>query len=369
MADLSYTEYPVPMTPVRALSAAVLLALATAPIAAQNPLATPFTAPFESYLELLRQQAGIPGLSAALVQDGKVVWERGFGYQNIESRIPATPDTPYLVGDISQTVAAVLLLQCVEIRRMTLDEQVSKFGVRLPDTDPTLRQVLSHTTAGENGQIYKYDAERFAQLTFAIEWCAPQSYRKSVSHRILDRLAMKDSVPGSDLLDVTIVPEELWEPAALERYQRVLQRLAIPYRLDKRNRPVRAEPPKSEGVSAAAGLVSTVRDFARFDAALDDGILLKEDTLQVAWRNVIGRDGLPLPTGLGWFVQTYRNQPIVWHFGYVPNGYSSLVIKLPNRRLTLILLANSDGLVAPYQLPLGDVTKSVFANIFLRLFT
>jgi CubicO group peptidase (beta-lactamase class C family) len=180
---------------------------------------------------------------------------------------------------------------------------------------------------------------------------------------------MKDSVPGSDLLDVTIVPEELWEPAALERYQRVLQRLAIPYRLDKRNRPVRAEPPKSEGVSAAAGLVSTVRDFARFDAALDDGILLKEDTLQVAWRNVIGRDGLPLPTGLGWFVQTYRNQPIVWHFGYVPNGYSSLVIKLPNRRLTLILLANSDGLVAPYQLPLGDVTKSVFANIFLRLFT
>ena len=115
--------------------------------------------------------------------------------------------------------------------------------------------------------------------------------------------------------------------------------------------------------------MSTVRDLARFDDALDDGILLKEDTLQVAWRNVIGKDGLPLPTGLGWFVHPYRNQPIVWHFGYVPNAYSSLIIKVPNKRLTLILLANSDGLVAPYQLPLGDVSKSVFGNLFLRFFT
>jgi hypothetical protein len=76
-----------------------------------------------------------------------------------------------------------------------------------------------------------------------------------------------------------------------------------------------------------------------------------------------------MPTGLGWFVQTYRSQQVVWHFGHVPNAYSSLIIKLPAKRLTLILLANSDGLVAPYQLPLGDVTRSIFGNLFLRLFT
>jgi CubicO group peptidase (beta-lactamase class C family) len=295
------------------------------------------------------------------------VWERGFGYQDLESRIPATPDTPYLVGDITQTLAAVLLLQCVEIRRMAIDDAVSRFNVSL-EPDATLRQVLSHALPG-GGDTFKYDAERFSKLTFAIEWCAPQSYRKSVSHRLLERLAMKDSVPGRDLTSPSVVPEDLWDPAILERYQRVLERLAVPYRLERRDRPVRAEPVPVETINAATGLVSTVRDLARFDAALDDGILLTQDTLQVAWRNGIGRDGLAMPTGLGWFVQTYRSQQVVWHFGHVPNAYSSLIIKLPAKRLTLILLANSDGLVAPYQLPLGDVTRSIFGNLFLRLFT
>jgi CubicO group peptidase (beta-lactamase class C family) len=346
----------------------VLLALLTAPLAAQNLTVGAFAAPFESYLELMRQQAGIPGLSAAIVQDGQIVWERGFGYQNLESRIPATPDTPYLVGDISETLAAALLLQCIEIRRMEIDAPVSRYSVSL-DPDATLRQVLSHSLPGAGGETFKYDPERFAQLTYAMEWCAPQSYRKSVSHRLLERLAMKDSVPGRDLRDPAVVPEEMWDPAILERYQKVLERLAVPYHIERPGRAVRSELAPFETINAATGLVSTVRDLARFDAALDDGILLKPETLQVAWRAAIGKDGLPTPMGLGWFVQTYRTQQVVWHFGYVPGAYSSLVIKIPQRHVTLILLANSDGLVAPYQLPLGDVTKSIFGNLFLRLFT
>src|SRR5687767_15847916 len=51
--------------------------------------------PIEHYLEALRQQAGIPGLSAAVVQDGELVWERGFGFEDVEARVRATPDTPY----------------------------------------------------------------------------------------------------------------------------------------------------------------------------------------------------------------------------------------------------------------------------------
>ena len=75
-----------------------------------------------------------------------------------------------------------------------------------------------------------------------------------------------------------------------------------------------------------------------------------------------------LPTGLGWFVQKYNAETVVWQFGMMTNGYSSLILKLPARRLTLILLANSDGLSSPFDLPSGDVTKSLFAVLFLRLF-
>src|SRR5687767_12571481 len=70
---------------------------------------------FERYLESLRVEAGIPGLSALVLQNGVPVWRQGFGRQDVEASIPATPDTPYVIGDVSQTLGATLLLKkCVE---------------------------------------------------------------------------------------------------------------------------------------------------------------------------------------------------------------------------------------------------------------
>ena len=86
-----------------------------------------------------------------------------------------------------------------------------------------------------------------------------------------------------------------------------------------------------------------------------------------AWTQAFAGD-TPLPTGLGWFVQNYHGEPIVWQFGLIRGGYSSLIVKAPNLGLTFIALANSDGLSAPYQLEAGDVTSSIFATLFLRLF-
>jgi CubicO group peptidase (beta-lactamase class C family) len=126
-------------------------------------------------------------------------------------------------------------------------------------------------------------------------------------------------------------------------------------------------------ISATGGLVSTVRDLAQFDRALDayattdTSVLLLPETLAAAWSPAGERGGVTSPMGLGWFVQSYKGERIVWHFGYVLNGYSSLIVKVPARRLTFILLANGDGLSAPFQLQLGDVTRSLFATLFLRL--
>ena len=349
----------------RKLAPAVVLTLGVTALAAarQNPAALDLGSPaFESYIDLLRQQAGIPAISGVVLQDGLVVWERGLGYANLETRIGATPWTPYAVGDLSQTLAAVLLLQCVEQRRLELDQPLQRYGVSIPD-GATLRGVLSHTSAGGG---FRYDPQRFTQLTGAMEFCAPQPYRKSVAHRLLERLAMIDSVPGLDLQDPQVVPEGMFEPIALDRYARSLERLAVPYRVDKRGRATRGEV-GAEGISAGSGLVTTARDLARFDIALDGGMLLRPETLAAAWSPLSTSDRAALPTGLGWFVQTYRGAPVVWHFGVIPNAYSALVVKVPSRKATLILLANSDGLAAPFQLETGDVTRSLFASVFLRM--
>ena len=330
----------------------------------------------EVYLESLRQQAAIPAMSAAVVREGTILWERGFGFQNVTERIRATPDTPYLVGDLSGTFAAVLLLQCVEQRHLELDQPVRRYGTTTLPEDVTLRQLLSHTSTEGPGGTFAYNPERFSQTTLLMEYCAPQPYRKSVAHRLLNRLAMIDSVPGTDLQNTDLeLPEGMFAESDLDRYRSVLKRLAVPYRVDNKGRAERTVL-TAQAITASGGLVTTVRDLARFESAIvpvvDSQIatgLLQQETLDVAWNSTLNRSGAPSAMGVGWFVQYHRGQKVVWHFGNVPNAYSSLVIRIPAYDLTFILLANSDRLTGPYQLQQGDVTKSLFGSLFLRLFT
>ena len=91
---------------------------------------------FERYLESFREQAGIPGLSVAIVQDGAVAWERGLGQQDVEANVHATPDTPYHIGDLSQTFGAALALRkCLEQDTLELSDRVTRWVPDYPDAE------------------------------------------------------------------------------------------------------------------------------------------------------------------------------------------------------------------------------------------
>jgi CubicO group peptidase (beta-lactamase class C family) len=303
-------------------------------------------------------------MSAAIVHDGTIIWERGYGFENVSSRVRATPDTPYLVGDLSGTLAAALVLQCVEQRKIELDQPVAKYGVEGEASGATARQLLSHTFRVTGDAPFTYAPDLYANLTRVVEFCAEQPYRKAATDRVLERFVMFDSVPGLDMRrpEGQDVADDWFDNGDYNRYRRVLDRLAVPYKVDSRGRSERTEVAASP-MNAAGGLVSTVRDLAKLDGAFGSELLLRSDTRELAWTPVA--DGTP--TGLGWFVQNYRGERVVWHFGLVPNAYSSLIVKLPARNLTYILLANSDRLSSPFKLESGDVTTSVFATVFLRL--
>jgi CubicO group peptidase (beta-lactamase class C family) len=311
---------------------------------------------FERYLESLRQQAGIPGLSAAIVQNGQAVWEAGFGFQDLENLVRATPDTVYPVLEVSQTIASTILLQqCLELRNLELTDRVRRWNAQFSEDATTVAQLLSH--ASPNG--YRYDTSRFAQLHTVIDQCASQRYGPLLAREVLDFLAMRDSVPGHDLSDGAAAQRRLFSVTALERYTAVLQRVAPPYKIDGNRRPSRAEYSRPS-LSAATGIISTVRDLSRFDAGLD--LLIRSSTRERAWQNG------SLPTGLGWFVHRHNGERVIWSFGLARDAYSALYIKLPERNVTVILLANSDGLAAPYTLADGNLTASPFAQVFLQLF-
>jgi CubicO group peptidase (beta-lactamase class C family) len=352
----------------RLVSGLILASALTVVVTARQQRTLDFGASaFEGYMELLRQTAGIPGLSGVLIQDGSIVWERGLGFANVDARIPARPDTPYVIGDLTEPFAAVLVLQCAERRQVDLDREITNYDGAVPDDRATVRQVLSHTSAAPGN--FKYEPARYAQLTGVVEYCSRQpfrNFRKALAEDVLDRLAMARSVPGRDFATAGAVPADVMDQAYFDQYRRVLESLAVPYKVDKRGHPTRTDL-APEGINAATGLVSTVRDLAQFDFALDDSTLLLDTTLADAWSAALGPGGAPQPTGLGWFVQSYRGVPLVWQYGAVPNAYSGMVLKIPSRRVTMILLANSDGLVNSFQLEAGDVTRSPFASVLLRM--
>ena len=116
-------------------------------------------------------------------------------------------------------------------------------------------------------------------------------------------------------------------------------------------------------------MVSTVLDLAKFDVALDRNLIVSEKSKRAMFTSTLSNSGQPLPYGMGWFVQEYMGTKLVWHYGEAPDAYSSLILKVPERELTLILLANSDGASAPFDLGSGNVIKSPFAITFINLFT
>jgi CubicO group peptidase (beta-lactamase class C family) len=300
---------------------------------------------FERYLEPLRLQAGIPGMSAAIVQGRRIVWAGGFGMADVERSLRPDDITPYPIAGLTQTFGAALVLQQVERGHYGLADRIWRWTTLVPSREVTIGQVLTHTSTG----AFRHDLSRFSALTPVVEYYARRSFPRVLADEILDPLAMVDSVPAM-ALGPSAPERAMFDGPTLARYDAVLQRLAVPYRVDARLRAARAQLP-TERTNAATGMVSTVRDLAKFDAALDDAVLLASH-----------------PLGHGWFQQRYNGQLVLWQFGVAHGSYSSLMVKVPRRDLTLILLANSDGLAGSFGLERGDVTASPFARMFLRAF-
>jgi CubicO group peptidase (beta-lactamase class C family) len=341
------------------ISAVIVLLLVCGPAYAQSPVYDVF----RDYLDSLRAQAGIPGLAAAIVDPNQIVWQHAYGRQDLNRNVVTRTDTPFHADGLTEMITATLVLSCVEENRLSLDDHIAKFQPNSSQPDLTIRQLLTHTDAN---QVFAYHPDRLEPLSDAVRACTDVSFRETFA-TLLERLAMVDSVPGSDSISLQPPAEGIPDSDQAARYADVLQRLATPYAIDSKGRGVVSQY-AAKTLTPATGLISTVYDLAKFDLALKQGILLESETLDSAWRAPIGPGNRPLPHGLGWFVQTYNSEPVVWQFGLDEGAASSLMITLPARGMTLILLANSDRLVKPLPLAAGDLMVSPFARLFLSLF-
>jgi CubicO group peptidase (beta-lactamase class C family) len=320
---------------------------------------------FEQQVEELRKLLCIPGLSAAILRDQELIWARGFGQADAQRGVAAVAETPFHIASLTKTLASTLIMQLVEQGKLDLDEPVRRYSADFPDDRVRVRHLLTHTSEGTPGERYQYNGNRYAYLTLVIERHLGKPFRDVVVDTFLEPVQMGRSVPGHDVLDHKSDVASRFGPDRLTRYERVLEDLARPYRLYGTEMIPTPYPPRE--LTAAAGIISTVLDLAKYDVAIDRHRFLQPRTQELAWTAALSPTGKPLPHALGWFAQSWQGQKLVWHYGHWPDAYSALYLKVPDRALTLLVLANSDALSAPFYAT-GGVETSPFASSFLRLF-
>ena len=308
---------------------------------------------FESVLERIRIDLKIPGFSAAITKNRKIVWAKGFGYANKKESIKATPETIYHLASLTKPFAATIIMQLIEENKLTLETPVSDFGLEL-ETEGVIRvkHLLSHTSEGNPGSNYNYNGERFSYLDKVISGASGKTF--------CDLLTEKIIIP----LNLNLTGPYPFFPNICFQNSDILEKMAQGYTPNGQNTlsyPIHFSP--------AAGLVSTVIDLLKFSIALDNDLLISAKSKELMFTPTISNGGAELPYGLGWFIDNDESVNVIWHYGYW-DAISALIIKVPEKELSFVILANTDRLSSASQGIGGDedVNHSVVAQEFINAF-
>lgn len=313
---------------------------------------------FEAALDSLRVGLRVPAFGVAIVEDEQVVWSRGLGHADLESGTLATGTTSFHLASLTKTFASTIIMQLVEQGLVDLDDPISDYGIDLPSSGVIrIRHLMNHTSGDVPGSSYRYDGSRFAELDKVIEHATGRSFAELLNEQILRPLDLHHTAPN------------VRQPTAFAVTGLDLTgfkaNMAKPYEFES-GEVVASEYPSYFGVSA--GLIASARDMARYSIAIDQGEFLQPATWDSVFTPAVSNDGETLPYGLGWFIYWHQGVKVEWHYGWW-NGNSSLIVRVPQRRLAFVVLANTSRLSAAYGLG-GDanVLRSDVAKLFIDSF-
>jgi len=339
---------------------------------------------FSKELDSLRIVHHIPGLAAGIVEDQKLTWSKGYGNSHFDTEDGAvyksvTPDTPFWIASVTKTFVGLLFLQLDEQGKINLDDRINDmpgwanlcswlaqskiiFGQDLRcDAPITIRNILNHTVNGEPGTEFFYNPIMYSRLSRYLEYIYGNPI--AVAERGQNKMAqlIQEKILGSAGMHRTMSSQ--WQQAKAQVFFDMAQ--GYEYKNGKYIRCMRPE----RHLAGGAGIVSTVSDLAKYDIALDTGKLASKSTMIKLFTPAVTPDSITLPYAFGWYVQEYKNEKLIWHSGWDEDaGFSALYLKVPERDLTLIVLANSEGIWWDNPLDKAQVEKSEFAQVFLNHF-
>src|SRR5690349_1852276 len=222
---------------------------------------------FETRLESLREELRIPAYSAAIVKDQKVIWAKGFGYADVDNKIPATEHTAYHLASLTKTFASTILMQLVQEGKIKLDDPVSKYGITLESNGVIrVRHLLSHTSEGNPGEQYRYNGNRFSELDKVIQKATGKSFGELLIANILDPLGMNETAPNVPRIVSTKSPNGAGQAAEAEVKAAVMD-IIDGLNSGQMDRVERRLAPQQNGFRTSGGFLSTFIDVADLRSA------------------------------------------------------------------------------------------------------
>lgn len=316
----------------------------------------------EEKAEELRTKHGIPGMSLAIVKDGKVIYAKGLGYKDFENKLPVTADTQFAIGSATKAFTALSVLMTADEGKLKMDASpktvLPYFKMYDPETDKnmTIQDLLTHSSglnrtdiamitgklnraelirvAGEAKPIGKlrekfgYQNLMYATAGEIVAVAQKEPWEKFITDRIFKPLAMTNSNLS---VDEMAKAKDRSYGYSYNFDTKVTQNL--PYRsLDE--------------VGPAGSINSSANDMTKWiQFILDGGVvngkrLVSEKNFSEWVKPQMKVD----PAGntnyaLGWFVHKWKDETVVQHGGNI-DGFNSLVAMLPEKKLGFVLLTN-----------------------------
>jgi serine beta-lactamase-like protein LACTB len=339
----------------------LVFSLGPAPLGAQRQsLSADKRAQIEKAASSFMAANSVPGISAAVVQDGELVWSEGFGMADLENFVPATASTLFRLGSISKPITATAILQLSERGKLDLDAEVQRYCQAFPKKEwpITTRELLGHLggirhyNPDGKGDIPDDSAKHFASMEESLQIFAGDAlvakpgtkfHYSTYGYTILG--CVLEGAASEKYVDY--VRENVFDPAGMEEtrddnFFAVVPHRSRWYHKDKAGVVQNAGVLDSSYKIPGGGLISSTDDMARFEIAIMANKLLKPATRDLMWTPQKVTDGSQNDYALGWGTQKKYGLALVEHTGG-QQGTSTSIILVPERRAGIVVLANMDN--------------------------
>ncbi|MEJ2678852.1 MAG: serine hydrolase [Gemmatimonadota bacterium] len=335
------------------VAAGIVVALLAGPASAvaQRPDTAAIDAIFARF-----NRPGSPGCALGITHDGRTVFQKGYGYANLDWDIPITAATVFYAGSVSKQFTATSIVLLAERGKLSLDDPITKFIPELPDSTygrVTLRQMLHHTSGVADlyvamGRAGIPVADVFSDSA-AIQLLAsqplnfPPGDRYSYSNGAYFLLAQVVArVSGESFRE--FAQQNIFGPLGMthshfhDRAGHIVKHRAMSYQPADDTGFVQSYMSNFDKVGAG-GLYTTVGDLLRWQRAFFSGRVGGPDFLRTMLTKGVLNDGDTLSYALALVDTLYDGHRIIGHTGSMM-GFKADLIRFPDDSLGIAMLCN-----------------------------